>query len=301
VAVLAVALDLALGELANRYHPVAWLGRALAWGHRILCVGRPPWLLASGAALTLTMAALAALAGGLVAALAAHLGVLGLALAAVALKATLSLRALGAAARGVAAALARDDLPEARRLVARDLVSRPTATLDRAGVASATIESVAENLADGFVGPLAFFLVFGLPGAMAYRAINTADSMFGYREGRLEHFGKAAARLDDLLNLVPARIAGLSLVLGARPAGARTAAAWATMRRDARVVASPNAGFPMAAMAGALGVVLTKVGAYRLGDGPPPGLGDITRSIRVISWGATIAFTLLALLVAALG
>lgn len=296
-----MALDLALGEPPNRYHPVAWLGRALHGGHRILCVGRRRWLLLSGAALTVAMAAVAALAGGLVERLAAHAGILGLVLAAVALKAVLSLRALGEAAHRVATALARGDLPEARRLVGRDLVSRPTGTLDPAGVASATIESVAENLTDGFVAPLAFFFVFGLPGAMAYRAINTADAMFGYREGLLEHFGKVAARLDDLLNLVPARVAGVSLVLGAWPTGARVGGAWATMRRDARVVASPNAGFPMAAMAGALGVVLTKVGAYRLGDGPPPGLGDITRSIRVIGWGATIAFTLLALLVAALG
>ncbi len=296
MAALAVALDLALGEPPNRYHPVAWLGRVLGWGHRILCAGRPPWLLVSGAGLTLGMAALAALVGAVVAALSAQTGVLGLALAALALRATLSLRGLGSAARGVAAALARDDLGEARRLVGRDLVSRSTGALDAAGVASATVESVAENLADGFVGPLAFFVVFGLPGAMAYRAVNTADSMFGYREGRLEHFGKVAARLDDLMNLVPSRIAGISLVLGAWPAGARVGAAWATMRRDARRVASPNAGFPMAAMAGALGVVLDKIGVYRLGDGPRPGPAEIGRSIRVMGWGAAVAFAGLAAL-----
>ena len=145
----------------------------------------------------------------------APLGAGGLLLEAVALKSTLALRGLAAAGRDVAGALQRGDLAAARTSVGRHLVSRPTATLRVEQVAAGAIESVAENLTDSFVAPLLFYLVFGLPGAFAYRALNTADSMLGYREGALEYFGKLAARLDDVANLVPARLSALALVVAA--------------------------------------------------------------------------------------
>ncbi|MEK7700413.1 MAG: adenosylcobinamide-phosphate synthase CbiB [candidate division NC10 bacterium] len=283
VLLLAVVVDLAFGDPPNRFHPVAWLGRALAVGRRLLCHGSPPALLFGGALVVVGVAALAALGGALVDAMALRLGPVGLALEAVALACLFSLRGLVVAARRVAAALARGDLDEARALLARDLVSRPTAGLDAGHVASATVESVAENLTDSFLAPACFFLVAGLPGVAAYRAINTADAMFGYREGALEHFGKVAARLDDLLNLLPARLAGCAIVGGAALAGVSARRALAVMRRDRRRTASPNAGWTMAAMAGALGVALEKPGAYRLGEGSPPPAEDIERSIRVFA------------------
>ncbi len=232
--------------------------------------------------MTVGVAALAALGGALVEAMARRLGPLGLVLEALALACLFSLRGLAAAARRVSAALERGDLDEARAFVGRDLVSRPTAGLDAGHLASATIESVAENLTDSFLAPACCFLVGGLPGAAAYRAINTADAMFGYREGALEHFGKVAARLDDLLNLLPARLAGSAIVAGAALAREGARHALAVLRSDRGRTASPNAGWTMAAMAGALGVTLEKPGAYRLGDGPPPGARDIARSIRVL-------------------
>jgi adenosylcobinamide-phosphate synthase len=152
-------------------------------------------------------------------------------------------------------------------------------------VASGAIESVAENLTDALVAPVAFFVAFGLPGALAYRALNTADTMLGYREGPLEFFGKVAARLDDLANLVPARLAALAVVVAA---GAGAVSAWTTMARDHARTASPNAGWTMAAMAGALDVTLHKPGAYRLGRGPMPVASDIERSIAVLHRAAAV-------------
>ena len=288
VLLFAVVLDLAFGDPPNRFHPVAWLGRALAVGRRWLCRGSPRAILLGGALVTVGAVALGALGGALVEAMARRLGPLGLVLEAVALACLFSLRGLAAAARRVAAALERGELDAARALLGRDLVSRPTAGLDAGHLASATIESVAENLTDSFLAPACFFLVGGLPGVAAYRAINTADAMFGYREGALEHFGKVAARLDDLVNLLPARLAGSAIVAGAALAGERARRALAVMRRDRRLTASPNAGWTMAAMAGALGVVLEKPGAYRLGEGSPPSAGDIARSIRVFAWAAAL-------------
>jgi adenosylcobinamide-phosphate synthase len=204
---------------------------------------------------------IAGLAGWLVTLAGSALGPAGLLLEAAALKSTLALRGLTAAGREVAVALERGDLAAARTSVGRHLVRRPTATLRAEPVAAGVVESLAENLTDAFVSPLMFYLVLGLPGALAYRALNTADSMLGYRQGALEYFGKLAARLDDVANLIPARLAALALVI---VAGRRVRSAWSTMLSDHRLTASPNAGWTMAAMAGALGVMLAKPGAYSL-------------------------------------
>lgn len=178
-------------------------------------------------------------------------------------------------------------------------MSRPTEELDGGHVASATIESVAENLTDSLVAPALWFLVGGLAGAAVYRVINTADAMFGYRVGPLEYFGKVAARLDDLLNLIPARLAGLSVVAAAALAGESASGAFAGLRRDHCQTASPNAGWTMSAMAGALGVLLEKPGAYRLGAGNLPDFRDIERSLRVL--GAAVVVSLVVLILGHLG
>jgi adenosylcobinamide-phosphate synthase len=235
-----------------------------------------------------------------VAALAAKLGPPGLVLEAVALKAVLSVRGLALAAGQVAAHLARGDLESARTAVGVHLVSRPTAALDEGHVASAAIESVAENLTDSVVAPALMYLVFGLPGAALYRAINTGDAMLGYRGGALEHFGKVVARADDLLNLAPARVAALAIVLSAAATGA-PARAFRTMWRDHGRTASPNAGWTMAAMAGALGVTLTKRGVYTLGAGPLPTARDIRRSVAIMLVATLVSLLALVAVVALVG
>ena len=289
----AVAMDLTFGDPPNRWHPVAWMGHALAQGRARLCHGSPTALFVRGAALTLGVMALAALAGEIVALIAGALGVAGLALEGLALKSTLALRGLARAAREVARALAAGDVHAARAGLGLHLVSRPTAALDASQVASGAIESTAENLTDSFVAPLLFYLTFGLPGALAYRALNTADTMLGYRDGPLEHFGKLAARLDDLANLVPAPVAGLTIVIAA---GRHARRAWQVMVRDQGKTASPNAGWTMSAAAGALDVTLAKPNHYRLGHGRPPDAADIERSVVLIGRAAAIALALAALM-----
>src|SRR5882672_5968617 len=293
--IVAAALDLALGDPPNRLHPVAWMGRAIAGGRRALCHGGPGSLFAGGALVTLVVAAVAAIAGMAIAAVAARLGPAGPLVEGAALSLLLSVRGLIRAARAVAGPLAAGDLEAARAAVAFHLVSRPTATLGPDDIASAAVESIAENLTDAVVAPVCFYLVFGLAGAAAYRALNTADAMLGYRDGPLEWFGKLAARLDDVLNFVPARLAALGLVAGALAAGENARGALRTLRRDGALTASPNAGRTMAAMAGALGLTLTKRRTYRLGDGRAPAAGDVARAVRVFAWA--VALTLGVLLV----
>jgi adenosylcobinamide-phosphate synthase len=274
---------------------VAWIGRALGAGRRRLARGSPSRLLVSGALLTLVVTALAAGAGWMVTALSGSLGALGLLVEALALKSMLSARGLAEAARAVARDLDHGDLAAARASVGRHLVSRPTAGLDESHVASAAIESVAENLTDAVVAPLLYYVALGLPGVVAYRAVNTADAMIGYREGVLEHFGKVAARLDDLLNLIPARLAAAALVVAAALTGADARRGFHVMRRDHGRTASPNAGWTMAAMAGALGLVLEKPGHYRLGEGRLPAPDDIPQSVRVMAVAALLTAVVVAL------
>jgi adenosylcobinamide-phosphate synthase len=233
-------------------------------------------------AMTATAAALAAavtLAAG-------SAGPAGTLLEALALKCAFSLRALRAAALEVRDALASGDLAGARRALERHLVSRPTGALDAGLVASGAVESVAENLTDSWVAPLCFYALGGLPAAWAYRAVNTADAMLGYREGRLEYLGKAAARLDDALSWAPARLAAVAIVAGAAATGESAAGAWRALRRDGARTASPNAGRTMAAMAGALGVALDKPDHYRLGAGPLPDGRAIDRAVTVAAVAA---------------
>lgn len=289
VVVSAVVIDLAFGEPPNRWHPVAWLGGAIRLGTKRLLRGSPWRLIVSGTGLTLGIVMCAGVAAWGLTRLARSLGILGIVIEAAALKSLMALRSLVAAANRAADDLTRENLPSARTSVGIHLVSRATLGLDADHVASAAVESVAENLTDAFVAPLCFYLVFGLLGAAIYRAVNTADSMIGYRLDRLEYFGKFAARLDDALNFLPARFAGFAIVAGAALVRESARSAFYVMMQGACRTASPNAGWTMAAMAGALGVSLEKPGAYRLGRGPLPTARDIQRSTRVMLVAAAVA------------
>jgi len=176
--------------------------------------------------------------------------------------------------RAVMEPLARHDLSGARSALAR-IVGRDVSVLDEAGVARAGIETLAENASDGVIAPIFWGGLFGLPGIMIYKAVNTADSMIGHRDERHEAFGWAAARLDDLLNLIPARLTGILICAAALVTPDNSAAgAIRIMLRDARKHPSPNAGFPEAAAAGALGL---RLGGPRVYDGQrddAPWMGD---------------------------
>lgn len=286
---LALAIDLALGDPPNRWHPVAWIGAALGAGTRRLLRGGPIRLFVAGGALTLVVAAGAGALAWAVERAAMPWGVAGILIDALVLKSLLSARGLASAARLVGERLRAGDLAGGRRALGDHLVSRPTGSLDVPRVASGAIESVAENLTDALVAPAAFYLAFGLAGAAVYRVVNTADAMIGYRDGPLEYFGKVAARTDDLLNLIPARLAALMIVAAAPFAGASGRGALTALRRDAGATESPNAGWPMAAVAGALNLTLEKPSAYRLGAGRLPEPDDIPRAIRVVAAAGALA------------
>ena len=203
----------------------------------------------------------------------------------------------------VARALDRQGVEDARREVA-NIVGRDTAALAQAEISRAAIETLAENTSDGVIAPLVFLALFGLPGAAVYKAINTADSMIGHRSERYAAFGWASAKLDDLVNFIPARLTAGLFVLAARsmPA-ADSKAAWETARRDAPHHASPNAGWPEAAMAGALGFGLGGPRAYKgeLLDLPKMGEGkrnltadDIATAISLYDRAMLIALGILA-------
>jgi adenosylcobinamide-phosphate synthase len=282
---LATAIDLALGDPPDALHPVAWMGRVVSLlekgGLRLGAAGQ----LVYGVGMTLFTAALFVVP---VYFLLAFLHDLNRAAyifaAAVLLKMTFSIRGLRRAALKIKSLLEDDNL-EKTRFELRALVSRDTADLSRPLLASAAVESVAEGAGDSLVAPLFYFLLLGVPGAVGYRVVNTLDSMIGYH-GKYEHLGKFAARADDVLNFIPARLAALVLMLSAtlKRAGRR---AWQTARRDHTRTASPNAGWPMAAMAGALGACLEKPGHYVLGDGgAPPGPETIGQAVGVFSVAA---------------
>lgn len=281
---LALFFDIILGDPPNRYHPTAWMGSLIRWLMRFRPRGN--WLIEFmfGIFILLMGFALTAGIGLAITLLAYRLPVwIGILLQAFALKLTLSLCGLDRAAKEVQSALETGNLSEARRLLAWHLVSRDTLQLNESQVSAAAVESVAENASDGIIAPLFFYAMGGLPAALAYRFINTADSMLGYRDAEREWLGKIPARFDDVLNFIPARLTGLFIMLSAPFCGANPKQAWRIMRRDARQTASPNAGVPMSAMAGALNTELEKIGHYILGKGLyTPSVIDLVRARRLL-------------------
>jgi adenosylcobinamide-phosphate synthase len=197
-------------------------------------------------------------------------------------------RSLRAEAAAIDGQLRRGDLPAARVQITH-LVGRDPSTLDDAGIARACVESVAENTSDAVVGPLFWGAIAGLPGLVGYRTINTLDAMIGHRSQRYLRFGWAAARADDVANLLPSRVSAAVVLTLAPLFGGHAAAAWRVVRRDAGRHPSPNAGPVEAAFAGALGLTLGGVNTYgdtvedrgTLGDGPAPRPTDIPRAARL--------------------
>ena len=320
VLLLAVLLDLLIGDPRVDYHPVSLIGKLIsAWerllyrrsmsaGHgtaslpakrvagALLVLGTvlPVWLLVY---LCLTWLHRLYLSAG-------HpqlWAYIYLVVGALFLWATISIRSLDRAAREILDLLHRGDLAEARRRLSF-IVGRDTERLDPAEIARATVETVAENISDGVIAPLFYFLLGGPALACAYRTINTLDSMVGYRSERYEDFGMVAARLDDAANFIPARLAMLLLVGGALLLGLDWRQAWRLSWRDGHKHPSPNSGYPEAAVAGALGVQLGGLNYYQgmpslralMGDPKEPlAPGHIEAAIGML-YGAVAIFLVIA-------
>jgi adenosylcobinamide-phosphate synthase len=287
----AVLMDAQI-RLASALHPVAWFGKL---AERVVARAPLAGALRAGSCglmLALGLPALAVLcaAGALLVCAHIHAG-LAFGAQVFLVYACVCLYGLLDAGEKLALALREPGLDAARERL-RWLCSRDPSALDEAGLVNGAVESLAENLSDSVVAPLFFLACFGLPGAVAYRAINTLDAMIGYR-GRYEWLGKAAARLDDLANLVPARLSVLFLLAagsGGRSERQRFSAALRVWSSDHARTESPNAGHPMAMAAGLLGVRLDKPGHYTLGaELPAPTRADLARGIVLVRRAGLLA------------
>jgi len=280
--ILALLIDRWWGEPPAPIHPVVWMGYYLKRiGHYLpnygpgmaLFFGALGWLIGAG-----LVAAVYGLAGLELAKLPGWLEVI---LTALLLKPLFALRLLLREVTAVEAALAQGLAPGRARLAR--IVSRDTRNLDQDEIRESSLESLGENLSDSVVAPLFWFVLFGLPGAAVYRFANTADAMWGYR-GRWEWAGKFAARADDLLNLIPARITAIGLLL----LGPKRWSLLGRLPREAARTASPNSGWPMGALALALNVRLRKPEVYALNaQGLTPSAADISTGLRraeVTAW-----------------
>jgi adenosylcobinamide-phosphate synthase len=272
---LAVALDLVFGEPKPAFHPVVWVGTLIGFLDR-----HAPNKLKHlyGIALALSCISLMAIAGyGIMVILYQISPFLSLLATAYLLKSTFSLSFLWRVSSDIFGDLREGRLDAARaRLPA--LVGRDVGKLDEGHLSSCVIESLGESFVDGIFSPLFYFAIFGLPGALAYRAINTLDSMVGYKDEKHREIGWASARIDDLANFIPARLAALLIAI----VSIRPVRSVETAIRDGKKPPSVNSGYPMAAFAGALGLRLEKQGYYVLGEGLKPcGVDDIPRAIRL--------------------
>lgn len=291
---IAVALDRALGEPPNSIHPVAWMGSAIARGRDWALRSSRTVQFVRGAVVALAVPTFCAALAFLAARVVSHWALLSVLATALLLKPLFAIRALRDAAFLVRDALAVDDLDLARARLA-SLCSRNASALEPEALIAATVESIAENASDSIVAPFLYFALAGLPGAAFYRAGNTLDAMIGYH-GRYEWIGKTGARLDDLLNLLPARVTSLLFLLVAALSRGNVRRGAAILWRDGGRTESPNAGRPMAAMAGLLGIRLEKPGHYALGDSTRPiEAGDITLAWRIASGAAYASAGLTAL------
>ncbi len=269
----AFILDLLIGDPEGWPHPIRWMGRAIKrFEPEFRQLSPNPGWAGTLFALSLTTGTFL-LAWLLIFSAGSIHPVAGIAAEVILLFYCISVRSLEKAALGVLAALREEGLPQGRAAVAM-IVGRETAGLDEPEVARAAVETVAENLVDGVLSPLFYALLGGAPLALAFKMANTLDSMVGYKNEKYRYFGRAAARIDDVANYLPARLSVLFIAAAAQLMGKSGKSALRTGFRDGRKHTSPNAGFPEAAFAGALGVRLGGAGTYHGRKIEKPYLGE---------------------------
>lgn len=271
IAAGALALDFVFGDPRNKLHPTAWVGRLVAWLVPFAKSSSSTKEKLGGVFVTLTVTGLVAsllflftiftkLQTDLVYIIPTVL------IGALLLKTTIAIKGLQRHGELVIKSLSENNLDEARARLSL-LVKRNTKDLDRNHVVSGVLESTSENIVDGITGPLFYYGLFGLVGAFVYRTVNTIDSMVGYKNTLFVNVGWFGANSDKVLNYLPARITAYVIVLAAFLIGADWKNSLQTMKRDGRKTISPNAGYPMAAVAGALQTKFEKIDHYVLGDG----------------------------------
>ena len=268
----ALLLDFLIGDPKTKYHPTAWIGKLIAVLVPFSRNNSPKKELFGGILIVFTVVVIVST---LLVALDFGISLLtidivslvvSIVVGSILLKTTIAIRGMQKHALSVVDALEKDDLDSARNHLSM-IVKRNTKNLDKNHISSAVLESVSENTVDGVTGPLFYYAVFGLPGAFVYRAINTIDSMIGYKTSLFRNIGWFGANCDTILNYIPSRLTGLVMILSALILGYNWKESFYIMKRDGRKLESPNAGFPIAALAGALGTKLEKINYYAVGDG----------------------------------
>ena len=268
----ALLLDFLIGDPKTKYHPTAWIGKLIAVLVPFSRNNSPKKELFGGILIVFTVVIIVST---LLVALDFGINLLtidivslvvSIVVGSILLKTTIAIRGMQKHALSVVDALEKDDLDSARNHLSM-IVKRNTKNLDKNHISSAVLESVSENTVDGVTGPLFYYAIFGLPGAFVYRAINTIDSMIGYKTSLFRNIGWFGANCDTILNYIPSRLTGLVMILSALILGYNWKESFYIMKRDGRKLESPNAGFPIAALAGALGTKLEKINYYAVGDG----------------------------------
>ena len=268
----ALLLDFLIGDPKTKYHPTAWIGKLIAVLVPFSRNNSPKKELFGGILIVFTVVVIVST---LLVALDFGISLLtidivslvvSIVVGSILLKTTIAIRGMQKHALSVVDALEKDDLDSARNHLSM-IVKRNTKNLDKNHISSAVLESVSENTVDGVTGPLFYYAIFGLPGAFVYRAINTIDSMIGYKTSLFRNIGWFGANCDTILNYIPSRLTGLVMILSALILGYNWKESFYIMRRDGKKLESPNAGFPIAALAGALGTKLEKINYYAVGDG----------------------------------
>ena len=268
----ALLLDFLIGDPKTKYHPTAWIGKLIAVLVPFSRNNSPKKELFGGILIVFTVVVIVST---LLVALDFGISLLtidvislvvSIVIGSILLKTTIAIRGMQKHALAVVDAVEKEDLGLARNHLSM-IVKRNTKHLDKNHISSAVLESVSENTVDGVTGPLFYYAVFGLPGAFVYRAINTIDSMIGYKTSLFRNIGWFGANCDTILNYIPSRLTGLVMILSALILGYNWKESFYIMKRDGRKLESPNAGFPIAALAGALGTKLEKINYYAVGDG----------------------------------
>jgi len=268
--ILAFLIDIVLGEYPDRIHPTIGIGKLITYlktkaknkNPRIEKINGVLMALAAMLAFALPVFVLLYLLRGLPQPIGEILYII---VGAILFKATFAISGMGQYTKPIAIALKKRDINSARKWLPY-IVRRDPNSLNERQVISAAVESIAESTTDGITAPFFFYAFLGVPGAFAYRVINTLDSMVGYKNAEYKNIGWFSAKLDTLTNYIPARITAYLMVVGAFLSGADWRESWRILQRDKHKTSSPNAGYTISAMAGALGIQLEKTDYYKLGD-----------------------------------
>ncbi|HET6517655.1 MAG TPA: cobalamin biosynthesis protein [Nitrosopumilaceae archaeon] len=268
IVAFALALDFTLGDPKNKYHPTAWIGKLIA---KLVPLSKNSEKI-GGIILVLFVVSFVSL---LLIALDVTINLItidyvsliaSIVIGTILLKTTIAIQGMEKHAIAVVKSVEENNIEKARNNLAL-IVKRDTKNLDKSHILSGVLESIGENTVDGITGPLFYYGLFGLPGAFVYRAVNTIDSMIGYKTSIFKNVGWFGANCDKILNYIPSRLTALVMVLSAKIIGVNWKNSYQIMLRDGSKTESPNAGYPMAALAGALQTKFEKIDHYSLGDG----------------------------------